>query len=137
MLALEIDRDLIPVLRERFSGRPNFTLIDADALKVDFASLFDDNAIVPPAKIVGNLPYNISTAILQRLVESRSLFSRAVLMFQREVVDRISAAPGDSDRGFFTVMTESGFEVTKLFDVPPVRILAAAESVEFRRIADA
>lgn len=119
VLALEIDRDLLPVLHERFADRSNLKLIDADALKVDFASLFDDNAIVPPARIVGNLPYNISTAILQRLVESRSRFSLAVLMFQREVVDRIIAAPGDSERGFFTVVTESGFEVTKLFDVPP------------------
>lgn len=119
VIAIEIDRDLLPVLRVRFGDRSNFTLVDADALKVDFPSLFNDNTIAPPAKVVGNLPYNISTAILQRLIDDRSLFSHAVLMLQREVVDRISASPGESERGFYTVMTESAFEVVKLFDVPP------------------
>ena len=117
--ALEIDRDLIPVLRERFSDRKNFKLVAADVLEVDLARLLDENSIMPPVKVVGNLPYNISTAILQILAGSRHLISEAVLMFQREVVDRINAAAGRSERGFYTVMTESGFGVTKLFDVPP------------------
>ena len=71
------------------------------------------------AKLVANLPYYISTAILQRLSEQRHLFSELVLMFQREVVERITAKPGNSERGYLTVIVEASFDVEKLFDVPP------------------
>jgi 16S rRNA (adenine1518-N6/adenine1519-N6)-dimethyltransferase len=117
--AIEIDRDLHPVLQARFGVLPNFSLIADDVLQVNIAGLFADNCITPPAKLIGNLPYNISTAILQRVIEARELFSTAVFMFQREVVERITAAPGNSERGFFTVITESAFDAVNLFDVPP------------------
>ena len=70
-------------------------------------------------KLVANLPYNISTPILQRLIEQRSIFSTIVLMFQREVVERITAKPGNKNRGFLSVMVENAFETEYLFDVPP------------------
>ena len=70
-------------------------------------------------KLVGNLPYNISTPILQRLMDQRALFSRMVLMFQREVVERITAVPGGKERGFLSVLVENAFDTEYLFDVPP------------------
>ncbi len=116
VFAIELDRDLIPVLRERFGDLPNFELVDADALAVDF-SIFTSTE--RPPKLVANLPYNISTAILQRLIEYRFVFSEMILMFQREVAHRITARPGNSERGSLTVLVEAAFSVEKLFDVSP------------------
>ncbi len=72
-----------------------------------------------PAKLVANLPYNVSTAILQRLIGYRDCFSEMVLMLQKEVVERITAAPGTSERGYLTVLTEAYFDTEMLFEVPP------------------
>lgn len=116
VIAIELDRDLIPGLQDRFDGRPNFTLIKDDALKIDFAGLAGTDGRI---KLVANLPYYISTAILQHLIDHRAIFSEMVLMFQREVVERITAKPGDSERGFLTVIVEAYLDVAKLFDVPP------------------
>jgi 16S rRNA (adenine1518-N6/adenine1519-N6)-dimethyltransferase len=115
--AIELDRDLIPLLRDKFSGRRNFTLIETNVLDFDFLD-FGSKA---PRKfiLVANLPYYISTAVLQHLVAGRSAFSQMVLMFQREVVDRILAKPGDAERGFLTVLVEAFLTVERLFDVPP------------------
>jgi len=114
VFAVELDRDLIPELSTQFARASNFRLIEGDALDVDFCGLTS-----VPIKLAANLPYNISTAILQRLVESRSCFSDLVLMFQREVVERITAPPGTSARGYFSVLCEACFESEALFDVPP------------------
>ena len=88
VVAIEFDRDLLPSLREKFSGASNFVLIEADALTTDFCA-----AIAPAqrARVVANLPYNIATAVLQRLIEQRRCLSEMTLMLQREVVDRITA----------------------------------------------
>lgn len=118
LIAIELDRDLIAPLGEKFGSRDNFKLVESDALKIDFSSF-----TLPPSslklKLVANLPYNISTAILQRLIEQRACFSEMVLMFQREVVERITAQPGSSERGFLTVLTEACLDAENLFDVPP------------------
>lgn len=123
VIAIELDRELAPLLRQNFTHAGNFTVVEADATEVDFASLIAANlkSEIPglKSKVVANLPYYISTAILQKLSEQRECFSSLVLMFQREVVDRITAQPGNSDRGYLTVLVESAFSVTKLFDVPP------------------
>ena len=116
VVAIEFDRDMIAILKERFAGNPNFTLINADALGFQFSSVVSPE---DPAKLVANLPYNISTPILQSLAEQRQLFSCLVLMFQREVVDRITAPPGGKDRGFLSVIVEDAFEIQRLFNVPP------------------
>ena len=115
MTALEIDRELVPRLKEEYRGRDNFRCIEGDVLQVDLATVVED----PPTKLVGNLPYYISSAILQKLIEQRNLFSRVVLMLQKEVVDRVVAKPGDSSRGFLTVLVEDAFDSARLFDVPP------------------
>ena len=114
--ALEFDEALAPLLNERFSAEPNFRLIGDDALSFDFRSIETRGKKL---RLVANLPYNISTAILQRLFDYPDVLSDCVLMFQREVVDRITAAPATKERGFLTVLTEAHFAVERLFDVPP------------------
>ncbi|MEO7673622.1 MAG: 16S rRNA (adenine(1518)-N(6)/adenine(1519)-N(6))-dimethyltransferase RsmA [Pyrinomonadaceae bacterium] len=115
VFAIEFDRDLVPVLRDQFGYRRNFELIDADALSLDFTAMLAGHS---KAKLVANLPYNISTAILQRLIEHRFAFSEMVLMLQREVVTRITSKAGKSERGFLTLIVEAAFVTSKLFDVP-------------------
>ncbi len=116
VVAVELDRELVPVLLERFGGRDEFKLIEADALRVDFCE-----AVAPArsARVVANLPYNISTAIMQRLVEQRACVPEMVLMLQREVVERITAPPGSAERGYLTVLVEAFCSAEALFDVPP------------------
>lgn len=116
VVAVEFDRDLTGLLNERFFGRENFSLIEGDALDVDFCA-----AIAPEgeARVVANLPYNISTAILQRLVAQRRCLPEMVLMLQREVVERITAPPGSSERGYLTVIVEAFCDAEHLFEVAP------------------
>ncbi len=118
VLAIELDRDFVPLLRKQFAEHPNFEIFEDDALEVDF-SRFKNQDLNSKIKLVANLPYYISTAILQRLIEQHQVFSDLVLMLQREVVERITAKPGNSERGFLTVLVEQCFEAKKLFDVPP------------------
>ena len=122
VVAIELDRNLIPLLGEKFAGYENFTLVEQDALEINFADIIKNSKAV---KLVANLPYYISTAILQKLIEQRDCFSEMVLMFQREVVERITAKIGNSERGFLTVMTEACLETEKLFNVPPNAFLPA------------
>lgn len=118
IIAVELERDMIAVLKERFDRFENFQLIESDALKIDFSELINQ---IPEhkVKLVANLPYYISTAILQKLIEQREVFSEMILMFQREVVERITAYAGNKERGFLTVLTEAYLNAEKLFDVPP------------------
>lgn len=116
VIAIEFDRDLIFHLRDQFAAAANVTIIEADALNTDFC-----DAIKPAAnaRVVANLPYNIGTAILQKLIEQRHCLSDLTLMLQREVVDRIMAGPGFPDRGYLSVFVEAYCEIEKLFDVSP------------------
>ena len=119
VLAIEIDRDLHPLLLDKFRDNERFSLIAGDILKVDLVDVLNEAQITSAAKLAGNLPYNISTAILERVAAARHHFSTIIFMFQREVVERITAAPGNSDRGYLTVLVESAFASEYLFDVPP------------------
>ncbi|MBA3256624.1 MAG: ribosomal RNA small subunit methyltransferase A [Pyrinomonadaceae bacterium] len=116
VVAIEFDKNLISGLLKSFGSSPNFKLVQSDALITDFCS-----AIKPAnhARLVANLPYNISTAILQRLIEQRSCLTEMVLMLQREVVERITAPAGSTDRGYLSVVVEAYCETEKLFDVAP------------------
>ena len=116
VIAIEFDRDLIDGLRERFRDYAGFTVIQDDALSLDFATLRPSDSKL---KLVANLPYNISTPILQRLIDYRQNFDTLVLMFQREVVERITAVAGTKERGFLTVLVEDALAAERLFDVPP------------------
>jgi 16S rRNA (adenine1518-N6/adenine1519-N6)-dimethyltransferase len=117
LFAIEFDRDLVPLLEEKFKARQNFNLIEGDALVVDLCDVVAQTE--NRARVVANLPYYISTAILQRLIEQRACLTEMVLMLQREVVDRIVAPPSSGDRGFLSVLVEAYCEAEPLFDVPP------------------
>jgi len=116
LVAIEFDRELVAQLRSKFSASPNLELIEADALTIDFCATIQPTET---ARVVANLPYNIATAILQRLIEQRHCISDMTLMLQREVVDRINAAAGSSERGYLSVFVEAYCEIEKLFDVAP------------------
>lgn len=116
LVAIEFDRDLISRLNARFSSYENFRLVEGDALATDFCGFLQPNEQV---RVVANLPYNVATAILRRLIEQRSCISEMVVMLQREVVERITAAPGSSQRGFLSVLVEAYCEAERLFDVSP------------------
>lgn len=111
--AIEFDRDLARPLRKQFSGFDNVTIHECDALKFDYASLGDD------LRVVSNLPYNISTPMLFRLIEYKDHIRDLHLMLQKEVVDRMAAAPGNKRYGRLTIMLGCHMEVQPLFDVPP------------------
>ena len=116
LCAVEFDRDLVPLLQEKFGARANFVLIEGDALTVDLCAMI---APAARARVVANLPYYISTAILQRLIEQRACLTEMTLMLQREVVERMVAPAGRSERGFLSVLVEAYCEAETLFDVPP------------------
>jgi 16S rRNA (adenine1518-N6/adenine1519-N6)-dimethyltransferase len=116
LVAIEFDRNLIPVLAERFSGKENFKLVESDALVTDICDVIRP---ATRARVVANLPYNVATAILQRLIEQRNCLTEMVLMLQREVVERITAGPGSAERGYLSVFVQAYCETEKLFDVAP------------------
>ncbi len=116
VIAVELDRELIPQLTGRFAGCSNFRLVEADALNVDFCELI---APADSARVVANLPYYVSTPILQHLIDQRSCLHEMTLMLQREVVDRMTAAPGGKEYGYLSVLVQFYCEAEKLFDVPP------------------
>lgn len=116
LIAIEFDRDLISRLGARFLHHENFRLVEGDALATDFCAFLNPNQQV---RVVANLPYNIATAILQRLIEQRSCITEMVLMLQREVVERITANADSSERGFLSVFVEAYCETERLFDVSP------------------
>lgn len=109
---VEIDRDLIARLRERFAP-PQLTIHEGDALRFDFATL------PAPLRVVGNLPYNISTPLLFHLAEFAARVHDMTFMLQKEVVMRMVAAPDTPDYGRLSVMLQYRFEMAWLFDVPP------------------
>jgi 16S rRNA (adenine1518-N6/adenine1519-N6)-dimethyltransferase len=135
VVAVEFDNKLAPLLAERFAGSANFKLVMADALTTDFCAEIQP---ATTARLVANLPYNISTAILQRLIAQRACLEEMVLMLQREVVERVLAAAGTSDRGFISVLVEAYCETEKLFDVapgafrPPPKVWSSVMRLRFR-----
>ena len=114
--AIELDRDLRTRLLASFSTYADFTLHSTDALKFDFASLVTERR---PLRVVGNLPYNISTPLIFRLLDQTGLIADMHFMLQLEVVDRLAAKPGKKDWGRLGVMAQFQCQVEKLFEVPP------------------
>lgn len=109
---IEIDRDLAAVLRQRF-GEDRVVVHEGDALEFDFGTLG------PQMRVVGNLPYHISTPILFRLVEYAPALRDVHVMLQKEVVDRMVAEPGGSEYGRLSVMLQYHFDLVHVLDVPP------------------
>jgi 16S rRNA (adenine1518-N6/adenine1519-N6)-dimethyltransferase len=114
--AIELDRDLVPGLLAAFSIYPHFKLHSADALTFDFAALPDSGERL---RIVGNLPYNISTPLIFRLLDNAAIVHDMHFMLQREVVERLAAAPGSKAWGRLGIMTQYQCQVEHLFDVAP------------------
>jgi 16S rRNA (adenine1518-N6/adenine1519-N6)-dimethyltransferase len=114
--AIEIDRDLAAGLRARFEPA-QLRLHVGDALKFDYAALAAGRG--GALRVVGNLPYNISTPLLFRLLAVADCIRDLHVMLQKEVVDRMAAAPGDDDYGRLTVMLAPRLSIEKLFEVPP------------------
>ncbi|NBS27181.1 MAG: 16S rRNA (adenine(1518)-N(6)/adenine(1519)-N(6))-dimethyltransferase RsmA, partial [Gammaproteobacteria bacterium] len=112
---IEIDRDLAADFQWRYRDKDNFTLHNTDVLKFDFAANLSTKS---KYKLLGNLPYNISTPLLFHLFKCKSLFSEMVFMLQLEVVDRICATPGSKNYGRLSVMSQYYCNATKLFKVP-------------------
>jgi 16S rRNA (adenine1518-N6/adenine1519-N6)-dimethyltransferase len=125
--AIEIDRDLAAALRER--GDPRLRLHEGDALEFDYEALARERG--GRLRIVGNLPYNISTPLLFRLLAQLGAVQDLHVMLQKEVIDRMAAAPGDEAYGRLTVMLAPRLSIEKLFDVgpgafrPPPRVWSA------------
>lgn len=134
--AIEIDRDLAARLRERFGDAGHWVLHESDALRFDFAALAAERG--GRLRIVGNLPYNISTPLLFRMLEARAAVTDLTAMLQREVVARLAARPGDADYGRLTVMLAPHTQVEWLFDVgpgafqPPPRVWSAVVRLTMR-----
>lgn len=116
LTAIEIDRHLAQLLRDEYGDRDSFRLVEADFLETDLAEVASCDQ-GRRLKIVANLPYYVSTPILRKLFGQRELVSEMVVMLQKEVAERITAAPGDSQRGFLTVVLERGFDSEILFPV--------------------
>jgi 16S rRNA (adenine1518-N6/adenine1519-N6)-dimethyltransferase len=114
LTAIEIDRDLARHLRERFG--PALELISADVLEIDMAALRGGG---DPLRLVGNLPYNISTPLLFRLLEQRGAIRDMHFMLQKEVVDRMVAPPGSKTYGRLTVMLAPWVRIERLLNVGP------------------
>jgi len=109
--AIELDRDLAASMRKQYAAATNVEIHEADALDFDFAALGDD------LRIVGNLPYNISTPLLFHLLNCRDRVVDMHFMLQKEVVDRMAAEPGSKTYGRLTIMLGCHFDIEALFDV--------------------
>ena len=113
---VELDLDLIPLLKLRFGLEPNFRLHQGDAMKFDFASL---NSAPHELRVVGNLPYNISTPLIFHLLDQAHLIKDMHFMLQKEVVERMAAVPGGGDWGRLSIMVQYHCRVEHLFHVGP------------------
>ena len=113
LTAIELDRDLVRILESTAAEHGELCLLSQDALKTDFARFGEKQ------RIIGNLPYNISSPLLFHLLEYRHLISDMHFMLQKEVVDRMAAVPGNKTYGRLSVMIQTYCNVSKLIDVPP------------------
>jgi len=117
LICIELDPSLAQELRFRFRDHSNVEIAEGDVLKAEFA--WQLRGETGKASVVGNLPYYITSDILLALFAAGHLFDRAVLMMQREVADRVSAAPGVREYGLLTATTQMYAQVANLFTLPP------------------
>jgi 16S rRNA (adenine1518-N6/adenine1519-N6)-dimethyltransferase len=128
LMAIELDRVLAAQLRMKYSGTPNVEIIEGDVLAIDISTLFAPMpgrsrpglpTLPTKARLVGNLPYYITSPILTHLFRFHQHFESLVIMVQREVADRIVAKPGGSEYGLLSATAQLYAKVEKLFIVPP------------------
>ncbi len=128
LIAIELDRVLAAQLRMQFATSPNVEIIEGDILKIELDTVFGPKpgSLRPglhyqpePARVVGNLPYDITSDILLRLLEYPRYFSTVVLMLQKEVADRVAASPGSRDYGLLSATVQLYAKPETLFTLPP------------------
>ena len=116
LIAIELDRELAPLLRERFADRQQVSILETDVLDVDFNALREGDEKLA---VVGNLPYYITSGILLRLFHFNGFIASAVIMMQREVADRVAAPPGSRDYGLLSATTQLYAKVERILTLPP------------------
>lgn len=119
-MLIELDPELAAALRDEFAGSASVTIAEADVLHVDLTALAaqggsEDGRV----RVVGNLPYYITSDILLHLLRHAAVIDEAVVMMQREVAERVAAPAGTSDYGLLSATVQLGAEVERLFDLPP------------------
>ncbi|WP_409968269.1 16S rRNA (adenine(1518)-N(6)/adenine(1519)-N(6))-dimethyltransferase RsmA [Bengtsoniella intestinalis] len=124
VVSIELDSALLPVLAETMASYPNVEIIHGDVLKIDLNALASDKFQGLTPIVCANLPYNITSPILAKLVETTA-FETFTVLIQREVAQRICAKQGDSDGGSFSLFMQYYMETEVLFDVAPDRFLPA------------
>ena len=122
--AVELDTSLLPILAETLADCPNVEVIPGDVMKLDLEAVCSDKFSGFTPKACANLPYNITTPVLTKLLEA-DRFQSITVMIQREVARRICAAPGDSDCGAFSLFCQYHARCELLFEVPPQCFLPA------------
>lgn len=119
VIAIEIDKNLIPVLEETLSAYENVTIINEDVLKLDIAKLVEEKNQGKPIKVVANLPYYITTPIVMGLLESRVPLHSITIMVQKEVADRMQEGPGSKDYGALSLAVQYYARPEIVANVPP------------------
>jgi 16S rRNA (adenine1518-N6/adenine1519-N6)-dimethyltransferase len=125
VIAIEIDQRLAGILRERFAEENRVEVLQGDVLKYDFSSACSGGRV----KVVGNIPYHISSPILFRLLDFRRSISMMILMFQKELADRITALPGTKDYGIPSVLVARYTRAERALTVPPTCFYPVPEVV--------
>jgi 16S rRNA (adenine1518-N6/adenine1519-N6)-dimethyltransferase len=116
LTVIEVDRELGAIIERNFGHQTGFTIHIEDALKVDYPSLIDAGSV----RVVGNLPYNISTPLILKLMDQQMAIDDMTFMLQKEVVDRLAATPGTKAYGRLSVIVQSKGRVEPFFEVPPL-----------------
>jgi 16S rRNA (adenine1518-N6/adenine1519-N6)-dimethyltransferase len=117
IIAVELDRFMIEILQAELSDRSNIQIMEQDILQLDFSRLRLDMKL-PRVKVVGNIPYNISSPILFHLLEHKEHFLSIIVMLQKEVAERLIATPGTKAYGTLSVIFAMYFEISKQFNIP-------------------
>ena len=119
VIAVEIDKNLIPILEDTLSSYENVTVINEDILKVDIAKIVDEKNAGKPIKVVANLPYYITTPIIMGLFESHVPLNSITIMVQKEVADRMKVGPGTKDYGALSLAVQYYAKPEIVANVPP------------------
>ncbi len=137
VIAIEKDKSLIPFLKRK--KRENVEILEKDVLSIDFFSLLEtEKAVTGKVRLVGNLPYSISSPLLFKALEAKDLFSSCVFLLQKEVAERLSAGPGSKKYAPLSILFQIHFDVCLHFIVapgsfsPPPRVRSALVSLEKR-----
>jgi 16S rRNA (adenine1518-N6/adenine1519-N6)-dimethyltransferase len=117
IVAVEVDRDMVAILQSVLAGNPNVTIINADILRLDLPVFLTEHFGEGPVKVLGNLPYYITSPIIAQLLECKSRIESIVLMTQKEVADRLKARPGTGDFGSMSVFVQFHTEVQAVAQV--------------------